>query len=29
MVIILFSVLYGDVLQMALAIVLLGTFDFM
>ena len=29
MVIILFSVLYGDVLQMALAVMLLGVFDFM
>lgn len=29
MVIILFSVLYGDMLQMALAVMLLGVFDFM
>ena len=29
MVIILFSLLYGNVLQMALAVVLLGIFDFM
>ncbi len=29
MVIILFIVLYGDVLQMTLAVILLGIFDFM